>query len=407
MIRRGLTLIELLVAVVLTGMVCWAALSLFSNEHMAYTKTREKVRLQSDAREAVRLLQEELQNMGFRTAVATGSRIQSTIDTCKDVFANAALGDSSSFGYRNATSLAGDSIGFQMHELQNGALTTCANLRTISYRQSGSQLQRRWCNGACTIEPWIPLLDSVVTFQVRYGVASRLPDTSSGFTRSSLSTPGFWTGGGLTKSGTAPAIDFKGWTTTTQRALFSIAVDTLDPLQTWEIAFTSQVDNAFLTDHDSLSMRVGFFSSTGAVSNLADTTTFLAGTSSSASRQVLVRISPGTSAIQSRFLGIEGKLKSTTSSGWTLTLSNIRLERVNRGILRWSETPTIAEKNRTRAVELNLLVKAQTTTREAFSGSFNSEALGQSGLVYTPSGNDLQRSFVLFKRIVPVVNNGI
>lgn len=405
--RHGLSLIELMVAVILTGLVCWATLSLFANENTAYTRTREKVRLQSDAREAVRLVQEEIQNMGFRTAVATGSRIQSTIDTCTDVFANAASGDSSSFAYRNSTTLSGDSISFQMHELQSGSLASCVNLRTIGYRQKGSQLQRRWCNGNCTSEAWIPLLDSVVSFQVRYGISSRMPDTSGGFTRASLSNPASWTGGTLTKSGTAPNLILKGWTTTTQRALFSVAVDSLNPLQTWEISFSAQVDNAFLANHDSLSLRVGFFKTDGTVSNIADTTTFLAGTSSASSRQVVVRIAPGTSSVNGRVLGIEGKLKSTTQSGWTLTLSNIRLERVNRGILRWTESPTVAEKNKTRAVELNLLVKAQNGSREAFSGTFDSTSLGQGGLSYTPSGADLNRSFVLFKRIVPVVNNGI
>ena len=101
-IRRGLSLIELVVAVILTGLVCWATISLFANENTAYTKTREKVRLQSDAREAVRLIQEEIQNMGFRTTVAISSRIQSTIDTCTDIYTDTTGGDFSSFAYANS-----------------------------------------------------------------------------------------------------------------------------------------------------------------------------------------------------------------------------------------------------------------------------------------------------------------
>jgi len=400
-------MIELVVAVILTGLVCWATLSLFTNENTAYTRTREKVRLQSDAREAVRLVQEEMQNLGFRTAVSISSRIQGTIDTCTDIYTDTASGDFSSFAYSNSTTLAGDSIGFRFHELQNGSLATCVNQRTIGYRQKGSQLQRRWCNGTCTSEAWIPLLDSVVTFQIRYGVAARQPDTSGGFSRSSLLNPADWTGGTLTKSGSSPNIAIKGWSTSLQRALFKQAVDTLDPLHTWQISFDAQVDDAFLADHDSSSLRVGFFRTDGTVASPSDTSTFLAGTTSATVRHVVVRLVPGARSVNTRVLGIEGKLRSTTMGGGTLTISNIQMERVDRGILRWTESPTIAEKNRTRAIELNLLVKAQAATREAFSGTFDSIALGQGGLSYTPSGRDANRSFVLFKRIVPVVNNGI
>lgn len=405
--RKGLTLMELLVAVILTGIVCWATLSLFSNEHLAYTRTRERVKLQSDAREAVRLVQEEIQNMGYRTKVSVTSRIQSTIDTCHDIYAAAASGDSSSFGFRNSTTLAGDSIGFMLHELQGGALTSCTNLRTIAYRQSGTQLLRRWCNGACSNEPWIPLLDSVVTFHVRYGITARYPDTSSGFTRVAMTTATGWTGGTLSKSGTSPSIDLKGWTTSVQRAWFGSAIDSLDPLHTWQISFTVQADAALFADGDSTSYRVGFFRSDGAVTDSRDTTTFVAATAASTSRQCVVQISPGTTSVGGRFFGIEGKLKQSTGSGWTMTISNLKVERISRGILRWTESPTIAEKNRTRAVEINLLVKAQTASNEAFTSTFSSTDLGQTGLTYTPSGANTQRSYVLFKRIVPVVNNGI
>lgn len=404
--RRGFTLIELLVAVLLTGIVCWMTLSLFGNEHLAYTKTREKVKLQSDSREAMRLMEVEVQNMGFRTAVEITSRYQGTVDTCTDVFMNAAGKDSSSFGFRNATTLAGDSIGFTFHELQNGALSTCTNLRTIGYRQSGSQLQRRWCSGVCGSEPWIPLLDSVVTFQVRYGYISGWPDTSTGFTQVALQTPAQWTGGTLTKTGAVASMDLGGWSSTVGRAIFASPVDSLDPNHSWEISFTATPNSAFESEFDDQSIRVGFFKSDGTVSGTGDTTTFYPGTSSH-SRQCRILISPTTTSIGQRYLGFEGKLKTSSLSGWNLKISNITLQRSGRGSLSWTESPNLAQKNKTKAIKLNLLVKAKLATSEASVGSFDAEALGQSGLSFTPTGTDAKRSFVLFQRIIPVVNNGI
>ena len=404
---RGVTLMELLVAMALTGFVTWMAMSLFSNENRSYTKTRERVRLQSDSREALRLMEDELRNTGFRTTVATSaSRTTGTVDTCTDVLLAPGSGDSSSFGFGNSTSLSGDSITFLFHEPQNGVLSSCANLRTIAYRQSGSQIQRRWCSGTCTTEPWIPLLDSVVTFQIRYGVAIRQPDTSSGFPQANLQNWAKWTLGTLVESGSSPAVNIGGWTTAAQGSIFQTAIDTLDPLQTWEIDFTATPNAAFLSDYDSTSLRIGFFKSDGTVSAAGDTTTFYPGSTGGASRQCSIRIAPATASIAGRYLGIQGKLRATTSSGWSLSISNLTIQRVGRGRLQWMESPTVSQKNKVRAIKLHVLAKAHSATEAAYGGTFDSASLGQSGLSYTPSGVDAKRSFILFQRIIPVVNNG-
>ena len=65
------------------------------------------------------------------------------------------------------------------------------------------------------------------------------------------------------------------------------------------------------------------------------------------------------------------------------------------------------EKKKVRAIGIHLLVKARKTTEEASPGPFDSVALGQSDLSFEPVGGEQHRSYVLFQRIVPVVNNGI
>jgi len=405
--KRGLTLIELMVAVILTGIVTWMTLSLFSNENQSYSRTRERVRLQADSREALRVIEQELRNLGYRTVAAiSANRVHASISACSDATINLAGGDSSSFTYGNSATLSGDSVSFLFHEIQNGPLSSCTNLRTIGFRQTGSQLQRRWCSGTCTSEPWIALLDSVVTFQIRYGLIALPVDTSSQNGYPQLWTSSRWNTGTLTKSGTSPDLTLTGFATTRKTAIYGYPIDTLDPRETWEIRFTSSANDALLSDMDTTSFKVGFYKADGTVSGTTDTASFIAGISSGVSRNVVVRLSPSASAIGTRYLGIEAKLKTTTQAGWSLTLSNITMRRVSRGRYIWKEAPSTAEKNMVKALDLHLLVKAHKTTEEASPGPFNASALGQTGLSYTPTGTDVNRSFVLFQRIVPVVNNG-
>lgn len=73
MSRRGLTLVELLIAIILTGIVAFIVIEMLGGEQANYTVTRRKIRLQGDAREAMRILEEEIKNTGFRTVVNASS----------------------------------------------------------------------------------------------------------------------------------------------------------------------------------------------------------------------------------------------------------------------------------------------------------------------------------------------
>lgn len=70
--KRGVTLIELLVAMAIATLVGYIAFDLVRDEQGNYTKTRTKVRLQADARDAVRILEEDFANLGFRQGLRSG-----------------------------------------------------------------------------------------------------------------------------------------------------------------------------------------------------------------------------------------------------------------------------------------------------------------------------------------------
>lgn len=67
--KRGVTLIELLVALAIATLVGYIAFDLVRDEQGNYTKTRNKVRLQADARDAIRIIEEDMANLGFRAGL--------------------------------------------------------------------------------------------------------------------------------------------------------------------------------------------------------------------------------------------------------------------------------------------------------------------------------------------------
>jgi len=92
MTKRGMSLVELLVAMLVTCLVGYIAFDLIRDENGNYTKTRNKVRLQADAREAIRVIEEDLANISFHEGLvlkAAGARpnaspIYGSLKQCDD-----------------------------------------------------------------------------------------------------------------------------------------------------------------------------------------------------------------------------------------------------------------------------------------------------------------------------------
>jgi len=115
-----MTLVELLVAMVITGIVAVIALEMIVGERSNYTGTRDRIRLQSDSREALRIMEEEVKNAGFR-ALGTISSGSFTATPCVNK------------GFANGAYIAVDSqaaatvLGVRFYNPMGGA-GTCATL---------------------------------------------------------------------------------------------------------------------------------------------------------------------------------------------------------------------------------------------------------------------------------------
>ena len=104
---RGVTLIELLIAVILTGIATMITLGMLSQESSHFQRTREKVKMQATARDAMRILDEEIRNAGYSTYVTSASRVHAVSLQCPEVSYSSA-GESIKPGLHHTTIDSGD-----------------------------------------------------------------------------------------------------------------------------------------------------------------------------------------------------------------------------------------------------------------------------------------------------------
>lgn len=163
--RHGLTLIELIVAMILTAIIAFITIQMITGEHANYTKTRDKIQLQSDGREAMRIMEEEIKNAGYRYT-ATGPCIG---------------GNFTSGAYIDVDSQATATvIGVRFYNPMASAITCGTDLKEIDYRWDVAQktLSRRILSNPTTpgsvdamdATNYVPFLNGVDTFRVAFGV---------------------------------------------------------------------------------------------------------------------------------------------------------------------------------------------------------------------------------------------
>jgi type II secretory pathway component PulJ len=424
--RRGLTLIELLVAVICTGLVAYMAWNLVRDEQTNYTRTREKVRLQSDAKEAMRIIEGEMRNLGFNQILVTGSdRRYVSLSACTnatDARIDLAGGDTSSFTYTNSTGVpGGDEVEFRFHQASAAGMTTCDHtgaspLTSISYRFDDGQLQRRYCEGAAvatcaTNGTWLPLLDSVVSFHVQYGVEN--PNAGLVFNTANLTNAGSWTASGDLDVAVNPAagdttFQFTGLTGTTKFARFQTPIDTIARGQSYLVSF--RILGNYAWTQDGARFGVGFVDASKNTDAATDLVPIQPAFPVDGSQgwTVSTVLSPSVDAIGARYLAFYGQLNAVQSTtGHAVTIRDIAVRRIGRGqYIQWYEAPTVAQKNRVRAVRVSLLVKSRKSDADPAPGTFSDVNLGQAGATYTPTGAAVGYSYILMQRIIPVVNNG-
>lgn len=427
MMRRGLTLIELLVAVLCTAIVGYMAWNLVRDEQTNYTRTREKIRLQSDAKEAMRIIEGEMRNLGFNHALVTGAdRRYVNLAPCagaEDSRIDAANGDFSSFRYTNSAAVpGGDVVEFRMHQGTPTGMQSCTDastpLQSISYRFNAGRLERRFCQGAdvatCPTDgTWIPFLDSVVSFHVQYGVET--PDAGQQFANTALATAANWVNPGqltatLTTTPADTNIVLTGFTSATRISRFLVPVPQYRRGETFLVSFRVLANSSWL--QDGASFGAGFFQSNNNQDSPNDSFSVQPGYPVNGSQgwQVSMVFNPNVdNADGQRYFGVYGRLvpAPVAATPPTITIRNLQIRKIGQGrYINWIEAPTVAQKNLVRAVRVSLLVKSRRSDADPAPGTFSAANLGQTGASYTPTGSEVGFSYILMQRIIPVVNNG-
>ena len=418
--RRGLTLLEMLIAMALTGVVAYLALQMFAGQQANYTRTREKVRLQDGAREAMRIIEEDVRNAGFRTSVsAEPSGLAGVVKLCNDYVLDQ---DSSALTSGNNATLAGDTLRLRYVEPDPATgQVTCptgpgGSLREIGYRQKGDTLQRMLRTDTTSSPVWVDMLYGVVTFQVEYGLLSAPGDQLA--SNSQMTDPANWGGSaGLSPASSSGSLVLSGWTSSTAFSYYKNGI-WLDPRYTYRIAFDMAMNAAMRNGANAIDsnvvarlprFEVGFFTAGGSASSPLDTLYAYPqdGSLPGSFRHIELYVNPGTSG--SRFLGFLTSFKpgaSTPSSpAQSLTIQNASVLVTSRGqYFSWVDAPSPTQRKLVKAVRINLLAKAARDDHEGVRATF--QGLDASGLEYTAPAADGAKSHVLYQRIIPVVNNG-
>lgn len=424
MMRRGLTLIELLVAMIIAGIVSYMAWNLVRDEQTNYTRTRTKIKLQGEAREAIRIVEGEMRNLGFNSFLNTAlGASRTSVSACggsEDSRISAATGDSSSFLYVDSDSVpGGDEIEFRFHQSTPTGMTDCASpatpLQSISYRFNDGRLERRFCQGnaaatCATNGTWVPFLDSVVSFHIQYGLdADTVEEIHS---TADLITDANWTtSGGLELdpeiNGSDTTYTVSGFNNTRQWVRFRSAIPRYRRTDTYILSMRVVGNEAWRVDQ--LGFRLGMMQSDGSVDASTDTNRVavsppIPGSLGWTFESVL---NPSTDADGQRYIGFDGQLVAApTNTDHSVTIRNLSIRRISRGqYFRWVDAPSVAEKNRVRAARISMLVKSRRSDADPAPGTFTGEQLGEPGASYTPAGAEVGYSYILMQRIIPVVNN--
>lgn len=428
--RHGLTLLELMVAMILTGILAWIALGMFSGESANFQRTREKIKMQSDSREGMRILEEELRNAGYANVLMGASRIAQTVSTCSDVQYSS---QGETISETNSGSLAtGDAVSVRFYEIPStGVLSTCATgagsqFREISYRLNSGKLERRYRRDTVdATASWIPILENVVSFQIQYGMVTAVADHPTNLTPAQTSNSANWSGHGatpLTVGGTSTQVEFTGWTTATRTAMLSTGIDTTQAGEAYRVTFTATANAALLdavngydtsllsTGSPYMGSRLVLMRTDGTESNRVgfrlptianvpqDYEIFLVGQG----------VTYGTSGTPTR-IAYKGRLRigASSTAGQKLTFTNVQVRRANRtNYYKWIDAPTSAEMAQVGAMKVTLLVKSAQSDLEGAAPSFTKHQLGDTAVGnYTATGDAAKRSHILYQRIIPVVNN--
>lgn len=416
-LRGGVTLLELLVAMVLVTIVSYFAYDLLKDENQNYVRTREKIKLQGDARDAMRIMEAEIRNTGFAvSADAYGpANLNTRPERCSEVWFDPTSGTSLAPTNTNASIAVGDQIVFRSYRTGSGAfVTNCADgFQEIGYRLSNGSLERYFRSKTSDPILWVPFLNDVVSFQVQYGVAG-VPNATIG-DKATILDPTRWTPGPNVVACGTRCLTMTGWTTSSKlwstnmtginvkkgeryRIQFSLEGDFLSGM------LASETTGPSAKGYDRKALFAGLMSGT----TFLDSSLVWAGDSSRSPANVELFLTMPNNASNVKF-AVRGKLNNNALVGTqSMTIRNLEIDQVGAGTFTdWLSAPTNPQLGKVKAVRLTLLAKTQDKNKEGVKAAFSGEELGDNLLPsYVASGADTLRSHVLIQRVIPVVNNG-
>jgi len=379
-----MTLVELLVAMVITGIVAVIALEMIVGERSNYTGTRDRIRLQSDSREALRIMEEEVKNAGFR-ALGTISSGSFTATPCVNK------------GFANGAYIAVDSqaaatvLGVRFYNPMGGA-GTCATLPLyeVDYRWDAAlqTLSRRLLTNpaaagtvsAADATGYTLFLANVDSFSLGFGMfrdkvpllspvnLGGPPQVALGSLMPSVLLTGSWTcptaggdWGNIVDVGTDRMVTFKlpdagvgTYSFLLNNALPFVAAsgeDHLSDTATYRIGFRAEiVAPSFLDPTTGLDpvalIKCGFYSAVGVpMGSVSQPAIFTFRPSASNSRNVSFDLSPVLTSAQrnqSFYLGVQATMLGGGTSR-LFTLTNLSVTRLDKGhVQQWLHSADMA-----------------------------------------------------------------
>jgi prepilin-type N-terminal cleavage/methylation domain-containing protein len=424
MMRRGVTLIELMVAMFVATIVAYLAFDLIRSEQSHYSKVRAKVRLQDDAREAIRVIEEDLMNTGYNAGlnVAT-SAIHATLSTC-------ALDGQARVVAFNGTNGESDQLRIRSYEASPTSGVTCPttatpNIITYYVDATDSSLKRSFIAAGSTTPTVSTILKHVVTFQLQAGIDASsdpagLQDPQDTFWIQAERLKSQWSSMGLNTPTTSAfgansgdsQLTYTGWTQGTATTISNAPLArSLNAYSTYQVKFYLVPTNGFraMFDTTSTASYLRLYARTGSGSIVDSTNLKLPAIAGPT--WVSWQFQTGSTAPSGVYLQLATTLslaQNTTLDAPTLGIANLGMHRVkNTGLsYTWANPDDSAadgaQRRQTVALRVWLLARSAKGNKEGVQSSFNN--IGD----WKPAGFTPQdlNSYVVYERVIPVGNHG-
>jgi len=420
-IRRGITLIELLVAMMVAGIVAYLAFSLVSSENSNYTRTRTNIRLQSDGREAVRVMEEDLLNVGYRAGVKYKSatdRYLASLNTCDTLLSQDRV------SVQDGKTTGPDTLTIRFYDMSptNGVVCEATPNVVRYYIQADSSLARDFTPytlaGGTPSTSTSTILKGAITLQVQLGVDTTSDSVQSLRTNDTLwmqGEQGSWTSTNLNSAvydATNKWFPLTGWTSTGEGKITSVTTHTLQPNSTYRLSALVQVNSAFQAMFDTTKPTTNYIRFQVSGTGFTDSTSVSLPPTSNPT-WVTWQFQTGSSSVPTAKLLLRGRL-SIAGSGPAMYLSHLKVQRVrNAGEgagqnspYTWQDESTVtatglAQQRQAVALHIWLLTRSANANKQMSQTTYS----GLGNYSFTPPTGD-KNSYALYDRVIPVGNYG-